>query len=124
MKYIALAALLLSSAAMAQDLPAPAGAVIPIPQPNPAIGMQQPAEHLFYFEVTQADVQAIGTALNELPKRIADPLILKLNKQLELQAVINANYSNATTPNAITPPVKDADEKPERRRVRHHQVKP
>ncbi len=122
--YLTIAVLLLSTSAMAQDIPpqpptaspdasSPVVAPIPTPQPKPAIGPQQPVEHLFYFEVTQTEVQQIGQALNELPKRIADGLILKLNAELQLQAKIAEQYAKVTTP-----PVKDADEKPVHRRIR------
>jgi hypothetical protein len=39
----------------------------------------------YTLEVEQADVAALGQALNELPKRVADPLIAKLNAQIQEQ---------------------------------------
>ena len=36
-------------------------------------------------EMDGNDLAAIGNALNELPKKIADPLILKINAQLQAQ---------------------------------------
>jgi hypothetical protein len=47
---------------------------------------QTPAPAKFYFEVDQNDLAAISQALSELPKRVADPLILRLNGQLAVQA--------------------------------------
>jgi hypothetical protein len=118
MKYLALAALLLSTSAMAQESPgtppdAPAAIVpqTPPPQPKTAVAPPQAAPKLFYFELDAAEVQSIGTALNELPKRLADQLILKLNKQLEIQAKIAADYAKVTTA-----PVKDEEDKPSRHR--------
>jgi hypothetical protein len=118
MKYLALAAMLLSTSAMAQESPgtppdAPAAMVAPTtaPQPKTAVAPPQSAPKLFYFELDAAEVQSIGTALNELPKRLADPLILKLNKQLEVQAKIAADYAKVTTA-----PVKDEEDKPSRHR--------
>jgi hypothetical protein len=118
MKYLALAALLLSTSAMAQDSPAtpadaPAAVIAPTtaPQPKTSVAPPQAAQKLFYFELDAAEVQSIGTALNELPKRLADPLILKLNKQLEIQAKIASDYAKVTTV-----PVKDEEDKPSRHR--------
>jgi len=51
---------------------------------------------MFYIEVDQGDLNALSTAINELPKRIADPLILKINGQLQVQAKISADYATAT----------------------------
>lgn len=78
MKFkLALAALLLSTSAFAQDT-----APIPLPPekiaPEPAATPQK-----YYLELEQPDIAALSQALNELPKRIADPLILKLNRQLQ-----------------------------------------
>lgn len=54
----------------------------PVPQPAP------PAK--FYLELDQNDLVAVSQALNELPKRVADPLIVKLNAQLQDQSrVVN-----------------------------------
>lgn len=64
--------------AFAEDQP-PAPAKTEEAQPAPLVAK------LFYLEVDQNDIAAISTALNELPKRVADPLILKLNAQLNAQ---------------------------------------
>lgn len=45
---------------------------------------------LYYLEVDPNDLQAISQALMELPKKIADPLVLKLNAQLKVQDDIAA----------------------------------
>ena len=88
MKTIALiAALMLSTAAMAQDKPADVSTPTPAVEATPAPA--QPTK--FYLELDSADLNSIGLALNELPKRLADPLILKINKQLEIQSKIAAN---------------------------------
>ena len=54
------------------------------PAAQPATPQPPPAK--FYFEVDQSDLAAISQALSELPKRVADPLILRLNGQLAAQA--------------------------------------
>lgn len=54
----------------------------PVETPAPAAATA-PAK--FYLELDQADLNAVSAALNELPKKIADPLILKLNGQLQAQ---------------------------------------
>ena len=50
---------------------------------------QTPAEgpSRYTLEVDAADVAAIGQAINELPKRVADPLIAKLQAQIQAQAM-------------------------------------
>lgn len=101
MKYLALIAMLLSTAAYAEDgkpadvlAPPQATEAAPAPQAVPA--PSQPAPKLFYIEVDQGDLNALSTAINELPKRIADPLILKINGQLQVQSKISADYATAT----------------------------
>jgi hypothetical protein len=44
-----------------------------------------PLPTTFHLEVDQADLAAISNALMELPKRVADPIINKLNTQLQKQ---------------------------------------
>jgi hypothetical protein len=51
----------------------------PAPSPTP------PAPVKYYLEIDQGDLNAISQALIELPKKVADPLILKLNAQLQRQ---------------------------------------
>jgi hypothetical protein len=46
---------------------------------------QQITSQKVYLELDPADLNALSIALNELPKRVADPLILKLNEQLKNQ---------------------------------------
>jgi hypothetical protein len=45
---------------------------------------QEPPQ-TFTLSVDQTDIGHIGQALNELPKRVADPLISKLNAQIQAQ---------------------------------------
>lgn len=98
MKHLAIIAALLASVsfAYAQDdikpaeKPADAPVATPAPIPNP------PAK--FYLELDQADLNALSMAINELPKRIADPLVLKLNSQITNQAVqakVAAEYTTS-----------------------------
>ena len=56
----------------------------PSPSPSPAPASVQIPE-TFQIEVNQADLAAISNALMELPKKIADPIITKLNAQLARQ---------------------------------------
>lgn len=39
----------------------------------------------FHLELSQADLSSLSVAINELPKRVADPLIVKINEQLKAQ---------------------------------------
>ncbi len=63
---IALASLYSASAALAQATP-------PAPLTE------------YTLHVNSADITAIGMAINELPKRVADPLIAKLQSQIDAQ---------------------------------------
>ena len=76
--------------AFAQDATPP---LLPVEQAAPAASPATPAK--FYLEVDQSDLGLISQALNELPKRLADPLILKLNGQLQAQAKIIENKDAA-----------------------------
>ena len=79
--------------AFAQDAaPSPAPTELPAPAASPA-----PAK-LYYLEVEPADLDAISRALMELPKKVADPLILKLNAQLQAQDKIVAKAKPAEEP--------------------------
>lgn len=90
MKFLlTIAAILAATSAFAEDAPS-----IPVPQERPAPAAPAPPAKL-YLEVDQADLAAISQALNELPKRIADPLILKLNAQLSAQEPIKAAADSA-----------------------------
>lgn len=93
---IAILGMVLVSKARAEEA-APAPAATETPAPAPAA---PPAPTKFYLEVEPADLQAISLALMELPKKIADPLILKLNAQLQApqQAQIAANKADAEKP--------------------------
>lgn len=64
--------------------PAAAQEATPSPSPSPApVSVHVPAT--FQLEVDQADLAAISNALMELPKKVADPIINKLNAQLAKQ---------------------------------------
>lgn len=63
-----------------QISPERAGTPAPAPQPAP------PAK--VYLELDQNDLVAVSQAINELPKRVADPLIVKLNAQLQNQSAV------------------------------------
>lgn len=68
---VALIGLLLSSAVLADEAPAPA---------------QAPAK-TFILTVTEADLQALGGAIGELPTKIGAPLLAKLQQQIQAQTV-------------------------------------
>jgi hypothetical protein len=53
--------------------------------PTPAPQASQTVPSTFHLEVDQADLAAISNALMELPKKVADPIINKLNAQLQKQ---------------------------------------
>lgn len=98
MKNLAIIAALLASVsfAHAQDdtKPAEKPTEAPVAAPTPIVN--PPAK--FYLELDQGDLNALSTAINELPKRIADPLVLKLNSQITNQAVqakVAAEYSTS-----------------------------
>jgi len=40
----------------------------------------------YHLQLNDADIGTLGQALQELPKRLADPLIAKINTQLQAQA--------------------------------------
>lgn len=81
---IAAIALIVATGAFAQT---PAPSAPPVEQAAPAPPQK------FYLELDPGDLQAISQAVNELPKRVADPLIMRLNAQLQAaeQARIAAN---------------------------------
>lgn len=85
---VMLLATIVIGAAAAQDA-SPTPSPTPAPQASPAFPAPSPSAPLkFYLEVSPEDLQSISTALNELPKKIADPLIVRLNAQLQRQAEI------------------------------------
>jgi hypothetical protein len=81
---LTLAALLLATSAFAEDAPA-----IP-PTPEKTAPAATAAPQRYYLEIDQSDLAALSQALNELPKRIADPLLLKFNGQLQAQEQLKA----------------------------------
>lgn len=94
-KTLMLATLLATAASMAaaQDT-APTPHPTPAPQASPA--SPPPSGPLkFYLEVSPEDLQSISNALMELPKKVADPLITKLNAQLQKQAEVAAAREQA-----------------------------
>jgi hypothetical protein len=117
MKRLALIAAMLLITPVYAEEPAPA-----------APPVSQVAPQLFYFEVDQNDINAISSALNELPKRVADPLILKLSSQLKMQAQIMANRAKVMTPEpapSSTLSAHDMADKPSKptRHYRHYRTK-
>ena len=75
-----------SMPAAAQDSPPPA----PSPAPQASQPAPLPVPTTFQLEVDQADLAAISNALMELPKKVADPIITKLNGQLQAQMAARA----------------------------------
>lgn len=45
-----------------------------------------PADGIYYLALIQADLNTLAQAIDELPKKIADPFIAKINGQLQDQA--------------------------------------
>jgi hypothetical protein len=91
----ALAAILVVTGAFAQDAtPTPAPTETPAPAASPA-----PPQR-FYLELDAADINLLAQAVNELPKRVADPFLLKLQGQLQAgaQAKIVENKDAAEKP--------------------------
>lgn len=74
---LAATALLVATNAFAQT---PAPSAPPVEQAAPAAPA---APQKFYLELDSGDLQSISQAVVELPKRIADPLIQRLNAQLQ-----------------------------------------
>lgn len=74
---IAAIVLLVAPCAFAQT---PAPATTPPDQVTPA---PTAASQKFYLELDPSDLQSISQAISELPKRVADPLIQRLNAQLQ-----------------------------------------
>lgn len=117
MKYALLVTFLLIAPAYAEE---------PAPTPSPPVSQVTP--QLFYFEVDQNDINAISSALNELPKRVADPLILKLSGQLKAQAQVMANRAKVMPPEpapSSTLSAHDMADKPSKptRHYRHYRTK-
>ncbi len=72
--------------------------------PHAATPAEPPAE--FTLKVNQSDLSALALAINELPKKLADPLLAKLNAQLQAQSPAKASDQAA--------PEKPADLKPKK----------
>ena len=94
---IILLAALVAADAFAEDAPSPT--------PSPAVTAPAPpaAPAKYYLEVDQSDLNAIAQGINELPKRVADPLLLKLNGQLQAQ-----DQLKAAADKSLTDPVEKA----------------
>jgi hypothetical protein len=60
------------------------------PEPQASQPAPLPLPTTFHLEVDQADLAAISNALMELPKKVADPIISKLNIQLQKQMQVTA----------------------------------
>lgn len=111
MKFLTIITIaLLSTAAFAQDAaPAPAeplktetgtGNVAPVTAP---VATPAPAPDKAYFEFDQADLATLAQAINELPKKQADPFLLKLQGQMQRQHQFKAQFEAATKEDP-TPP--------------------
>lgn len=98
MRYLTLAAILLSTAAFAEDAPqppaeatsAPAAAPAPTP-PEPAkLAPAAPQLTEWYLKVDQAMINSIATCAQEMRKREADPFLFALDAQLKSQPALIA----------------------------------
>jgi hypothetical protein len=49
---------------------------------NSAVAQTAPAEKTFTLNVTQADLNMLAAALDEMPRKVSQPLIERLQKQL------------------------------------------
>lgn len=97
MKFATIAALLASvSFAHAQDAPKPPEeATGSSNQTQAPVTAPAPAPVKFYLEWDQDGINALNECVQFLPKRVADPLILRINGQLSVQAKIAADYTAA-----------------------------
>jgi hypothetical protein len=93
--FIVLAALVAFDA-LAEDTP-PANAT------DKNISAVPPAPQKFYLEVDQADLETLSKALSEMPFKLANPLLLKLNGQLQVQQQLKEAADKA-----ISDPVEKA----------------
>jgi len=58
----------------------------PAPTPAPVTTPAAPAAPVkYYLEVDAADLDALSKAIADLPFKVANPLLLKLNGQLKIQ---------------------------------------
>lgn len=86
-----IATLFAATGALAEDAPSAPPADFVTSPPGPVIGQK------FYLEVDAADLDVISKGLVELPFRISNPLLLKLNGQLRAQEQLKAAADKALT---------------------------
>lgn len=63
---------------------------------------------VYHLDVDANDLNAMGTALNELPKKVADPLIAKLQAQISAQNQAMADAAKKAADEAKAKPEADA----------------
>ncbi len=78
MKYIALLALLMSTTAYAEDAPPP-----PAPVPTETKVAPAPPPSKFILEMDQSDLATLNLCIGELQYKIANPFVLKLQRNLK-----------------------------------------
>lgn len=98
MKITIFAAVLLAGLYAVTGAVAEEASPTPTPTETPAPAASPAPPKMFYLEVDPNDLALISQAINELPKRVADPLVLKLNAQLQAQAKITENKEAAEKP--------------------------
>lgn len=71
-----------------------------------AFAQDAPQPQKFHLELDQTDLNALARVIDELPKKIADPLIIKLQTQLAAQAPKNRTSPApaVSAPPAAEPP--------------------
>jgi predicted outer membrane protein len=83
-----------------------AHAAEPVPTSPPALAPAvSAAPPKYHIELEAADIASLSAALMELPKRLADPLIEKINKQLQAEELARQS--------SISPLPKDQSKPPE-----------
>ena len=98
MKFnLVLVALLLSTCAFAEDAPSAP------PQPEKTAPAATAAPQRYYLEVDAADLDVLSKAIAELPFKVANPMLLKLQGQLKVQ-----DQLREAADKAITEPVDKA----------------
>lgn len=65
------------------------------------------AQQIYHLEVDANDIAYVGAALNELPKKIADPLIAKLQGQINAQNEAAKKAAETAKPKAEPKPEAD-----------------
>lgn len=63
---------------------------------------------IYHLDVDANDLNALGAAINELPKKIADPLIAKLQAQIAAQNQAMADTAKKTADEAKAKAESDA----------------